>query len=78
MNKLPLTEKHIMNVCKFKQGKDTCAFLVFAIPNLECAKGTDGESYIAKRLSDGSMNSKGNNCDGCVGNIPMKGLGLKF
>lgn len=56
---------HDKNVCKFGQGPTTCAFLVMpGGEGLKCAKQSEFEGMIRKRLSEGSISAKGDNCSG--------------
>ncbi|MBU0899057.1 MAG: hypothetical protein KKB03_00425 [Nanoarchaeota archaeon] len=59
-----ISEEHLKDVCKLKQGEKTCAFLSFGSEDFICTKGTNLEKEIRRRLEAGIMVAKGDNCDG--------------
>ena len=59
-----IDEKHLKDVCKAKQGEESCAFLVLGLNGWECAKFTNFEDMIRERIAEGTMRSKGDNCEG--------------
>jgi hypothetical protein len=56
--------EYVIETCKIGQGTDCCAFLMGGPSGMECAKGTSVEHTIRGRLQAGTMNARGDNCDG--------------
>jgi len=67
---MPFTPRHVKEVCKLGQGGTTCAFIMMG-GDVQCAKGTGIEDSIRERLAQGTMNAKGDNCDGETGSVQM-------
>jgi len=64
----PLTQKHILNVCKVKTGgAETCAFLGIDGKGFSCTKNTPWESGVRQQITEGNMVAKGDNCVGRTG-----------
>ena len=59
-----IPDDYVKDTCKLGQGGACCAYLMGGPNGLECAKGTHIERVIATRLAAGTMNAKGDNCDG--------------
>ncbi len=59
-----IESKHAKEICKVGQGEECCAFLMMGANGFECAKGTRAHAIINLRLAEGTMNAKGDNCDG--------------
>ncbi len=59
-----IPENYIRETCKLGQGEACCAFLMMGQDGMECAKETGAEGLIRKRLDAGTMNAKGDNCEG--------------
>ena len=62
-----ITEAWLDDVCLLGHGEATCAFLMLGGDGFGCAKGTSAEATIRARLEAGTMNARGNNCDGWGG-----------
>lgn len=60
---MEIPEDYVEQTCKLGQGEDICAFLMMT-EGFECAKGTEVEPVIRQRLDLGTMNAKGDNCEG--------------
>lgn len=60
---LPVLKLHVEQVCKPGQGAATCAFLGLH-KGWCCAKGSWVEGMVRDRLAKGTMNAKGDNCQG--------------
>lgn len=59
-----LDKSHAKEICKLGKGDECCAYLVMGRGGFECAKGTGMEKFIELRLAEGTMNAKGDNCQG--------------
>jgi hypothetical protein len=59
-----ISQVYVEETCKLGQGEKTCAFLMMGAEGFDCAKGTSIEATIRKRLEAGTMNAKGDNCEG--------------
>lgn len=70
MNKIE-SKTHIKEVCKIGQGEECCAYFVIGAGGSECAKGTMLAYNIELRLANGTMNAKGDNCEGMIEKILM-------
>ena len=55
---------YVDKTCKLGHGEACCAFLMMGATGFECAKGTEVGGTIRRRLAEGSMNAKGDNCAG--------------
>jgi len=60
------------SICKFIKGEITCSFLVFSVPNLECAKNTSLQKAIIERKATGVINARGDGCEGRIGCVDLK------
>jgi hypothetical protein len=61
-----MDKDYAKETCKIGQGEECCAFLVMGTGGFECAKGTSLHNAINLRLAEGTMNAKGDNCEGYV------------
>jgi len=59
----PISEEHSVSVCKRGKGSETCSFLVFG-KELCCAKGSNLEPTLRKRIAEKTISSLGDNCSG--------------
>ena len=59
-----ISEDHVLAVCKPGKGAETCSFFAFNMDGPMCAKGTEVEPHILRRLAEGTMSALGDNCDG--------------
>lgn len=62
MNKIK--DELVKETCKLGKGEECCAYLAIGAGGFECAKGTRMAYSIEHRLAIGSMNAKGDNCQG--------------
>ncbi len=69
MNKID--DKDITEVCKLGQGEECCAYLILGSSGAKCAKGTMLAYNIELRLANGTMNAKGDNCEGMIEKIML-------
>lgn len=60
----PIDMQRVKEVCKIGKGSGCCAFLVMDGGVFECGKGGGAEPCIRRRLAEGSINAKGDNCSG--------------
>lgn len=56
-------KEHVKEICKLGKGEECCAYFVMG-PGFMCAKGTTLAYTIELRLAAGTMNAKGDNCQG--------------
>jgi hypothetical protein len=66
---MELTQKHVKEICKLRGGIGTCSFLIMGEKGFECSKGTTYEACIQRRINEGSMVAKGDNCEGRTGSV---------
>lgn len=61
---MALSNEQLETLCKLKQGELTCAFITAGGDGFSCGKGTFAEPHIRKRIAEGTMAAKGDNCSG--------------
>ena len=71
------TEEHVKKVCKIEQGEETCRYLTMSPDGWNCAKSGSLRRAIDERIEKGTMNAKGDNCEGILGLIIEKQEELK-
>ena len=62
MNKID--KDQVVGICKVGYGEECCSYLVVGAAGFECTKGTELAYSIELRLAEGTMNAKGDNCNG--------------
>lgn len=60
------SEDHAKEICKLGQGEKTCRYLVVGEKGFKCGKYNFVRGAIDERSEAGTMNAKGNNCEGIV------------
>lgn len=56
---------HVQDVCRIGEGRDCCAYLAMSVDGFQCAKSSKVVvAAIEKRLAEGSMEARGDNCSG--------------
>ncbi len=68
VSKFP-SEEHVDKFCKPGRGEKTCRYLTMTKDGWNCAKATALRQEIDARVANGTMNSKGDNCQGLLGLI---------
>ena len=66
------TEKHVEKFCKLGEGEETCRYFSLAMggsPRWSCEKTSSVKRLIDERIGQGTMNAKGDNCEGLLGLI---------
>ena len=66
-----LNFEHVKNVCKVGQGVESCRYLAGGIRGLECMKNTSLAKSLDNRVEEGTMNARGDNCDGCKDDLSL-------
>lgn len=61
---MSLTEKQIKEICKMDQGEGCCRYLTIDGGRWACAKLTPLKSMLDRRVDEGKMRAKGDNCEG--------------
>lgn len=56
--------KHVSGVCKIGQMAACCRYLVCGAGGFECVKHTELRELLDSRVAAGTMNARGDNCDG--------------
>ncbi len=76
VSKFP-SEEHVDKFCRPGRGEKTCCYLTMAKGGWDCAKATALKQTIDARVVEGTMNSKGDNCQGLLGLILKRWQELK-
>ena len=66
-----LDAQHVVNICRFGQGENACAFLYTICGGcvFTCAKGKHLGLTIQQQLASGLLATKGDNCSGRRSNV---------
>jgi hypothetical protein len=59
-----VSDEWARRVCLVEQGPLTCRYLVASEFGWACAKLTSFRQYFDRRVADGTMKAKGDNCPG--------------
>lgn len=69
-----LGDDFIKATCKIGQGHACCRYLGCGPRGFECLKLTDTKAYLDKRVAEGTMTARADNCEG----KPPEGSGKGF
>ena len=61
-----ISEVHLTSVCRLGAGRECCRYLLNGAGKWVCGKHTDLAAYIDQRVTAGTFNAIGDNCDGLV------------
>jgi len=61
---LPVDDAHAKTVCKIGQGAACCRYLAMGGNGWSCEKGSNLRYHLDARVAQGTMNARGDNCDG--------------
>lgn len=67
----PIYDRRVKDVCKIGQGADCCRYLACGAKLFECLKHTSLKGELDRRVSEGSMTARGDNCEGVL-NPPLQ------
>lgn len=59
-----MNDEKVKNVCKVGQGQDCCRYLAVGGDGFECLKNTSIAKLLDYRVKTGTINARGDNCDG--------------
>jgi len=59
-----IPDAHRFQVCKFKQGKETCRYLSLSANGYSCVKKTPIKQMLDNRVAEKKMSAIGDNCEG--------------
>ena len=58
---------HIKEVCKIGKGHECCRYLTMGPKGWDCEKKSSLKEHLDRRVELGSMNARGDNCEGKTG-----------
>ena len=61
---LKIDIKHLDNICKLRQGENTCRYILLMPIGYVCIKNTKLKQAIDQQCNKNQMTAKGDNCDG--------------
>jgi hypothetical protein len=71
----PIDNACVDSVCKLGQGKDCCRYLARDAQGFKCLKLTELRYHLDERVKRGTMNARGDNCEGwSVIQVKKRGL----
>jgi hypothetical protein len=62
--KRKISQTHLYNICKYKQGKNTCRYISLTIQGYVCVKKTPMKKMLDDRVKSEKMKAIGDNCEG--------------
>ena len=61
---MAISKKQLEEVCKKNQAENCCRYLTIDASGWVCAKLTPLKSLLDRRVAEGKMRAKGDNCEG--------------
>ena len=62
--KKKITKSHLESVCKFRQGKKTCRYIMLGTKGYVCMKKSPIRTTLDERGKQNKMTAQGDNCEG--------------
>lgn len=64
MKPIDLTDDYAKSTCRIGQGAACCRYLTMSPKGWECQKHQSLRGLLDQRVSDGTINARGDNCEG--------------
>jgi hypothetical protein len=61
-SKLSIPRAHLLEVCKIREGSETCRYICCGIHGFVCVKNTTMKTHLDKQVDQ--MTAQGDNCEG--------------
>ena len=62
--KRKISKTHLYNVCRYKQGENTCRYISLTPQGYVCVKNSPMKKMLDERVKEDKMKAKGDNCEG--------------